>query len=526
MASSFSMNAGAIQVSVPWVGRTTPMLVIYELPPSQINVVKDTLRRIKREPVQIRMMQHLGIGRGYINNISGVTVSPRFPFGHLEFDPAKKGIQLSVDEAQSLHGNKVAVVISGAIDRLFTHDGALLGLEEAGISYDYLLATSGGAIMATLRALNQGAGDVDQIAMGLAQKYSWHDVVDIDFVGLRERFSSFNGFIPGRRFMRIMREDCRIGDLGFADARIKLGIIGFDLDSCRTTLFGFSGPMSDELIHDPASASNDLYPKNLPYIYPDQHIRLVDAIRASVSMPGIFRVHPMSFAGREYSFVDGGVGENCAIRTAASIIDVGTIIAISLGFPEEKETPAYKTGLFRALSKTLDGGGDVQSMVMHDHKLLRGLRAVRVIKPGVYLESPKAFNRAQDIKLSGRETVRKILKVLPGDRLFRKLDETSVAQLRRTGLIPKVYLEDIENANVVHIRDSRPLIDRDPLSPEWAHLYEEDGGLKPTKKPAESDKDWIKKQLADAYGWRWLAYLAANGWILKKWFFKDENEKA
>lgn len=507
-----------------WAHRKSPMNIHFDLHAVDKPVAANVMRRLVRESVQERMRKHLHMDEAAINNVKEVFISPNKPEGYLLFDPKENVINISLDEAQALHGEKIAVVNGGCVDRLGGYIGAELELEKRGIKPDYLIGTSGGSIIAAERAMKENAWEVYEAMMKIPAAKSWQDLIGFDLYGFRYEWKSFNGLISNSKLMKAVQE-CGVGNATFNKTNIPLGIISEDLDNKdKTLLFADIDRMKDELIFDPEEKETSLFPRNMPLLYPGRGLPIIDAISASTSMPGIFKIKELGNKDNTYSLTDGGVGENVGIRTAASIIDVGKIIAFSMAVSPKNSVPVAHTGIIRAILKAFDAEGDVQTQTLHDYQMYKGLvvREIELTGP----ETPHAYDRLQDCVANGMHTVRRLLNVLPPDVLFNKLTPTDYHLLYKANLAPTIYQDNMEKSNVAKITDTNPLMQYHVTSPLWQKYYDELGGRIRTKAPKDSTLDWGMRQVMENYGPGWLLFFAFNAWIMKNWFFKNEKPKS
>jgi len=140
------------------------------------------------------------------------------------------------------------------------HIGVLKVLEENNISIDYISGSSMGAIIGAYYSLNPNIKELEEKVFSLSKK---------DFAKLLDLNIPKTSLIKGNKIKKFLEE--LIGNKSFSDTKIPLKIIATDLESGKEIIIS-SG-------------------------------KLVDAIMASISIPGIFP--PIRL--REGLLVDGGI---------------------------------------------------------------------------------------------------------------------------------------------------------------------------------------------------------------------------
>ena len=155
---------------------------------------------------------------------------------------------------------KIGYALGGGGARGLAHIGVLKVLEEFNIFPDVIVGTSIGAIIGALYAGGYRALDIERIALGL----DWKKTLSLADFSLPA-----GGFIQGKKITALLKSI--LGDLTFKQLQCTY--------ACATTDI-ITG---DEIILRDGS--------------------LIEAVRASISLPGIFK--PVSVKGRY--LVDGGL---------------------------------------------------------------------------------------------------------------------------------------------------------------------------------------------------------------------------
>jgi predicted acylesterase/phospholipase RssA len=155
---------------------------------------------------------------------------------------------------------KIGYALGGGSARGLAHIGVLKVLETNGIRPDVIVGTSIGAIIGALYAGGHVAGEIEQIVLAL----DWKKMVALADISIPA-----GGFVQGKKVVALL--ESIIGHLSFFQLKIPFACASTDV------LTG-----EEIILHDGS---------------------LVDAVRASISLPGVFR--PVKSQGRY--LVDGGL---------------------------------------------------------------------------------------------------------------------------------------------------------------------------------------------------------------------------
>jgi predicted acylesterase/phospholipase RssA len=158
-------------------------------------------------------------------------------------------------------GKKLGYALGGGAARGLFHIGVLSVLEEYGITPDVIAGTSMGAIIGAMYASGLKTSDLKQIARGI----DWKQIMRLtDIVALPK-----SGLIQGNRIVALLKSI--LGDIGFSQLKCKYAAVAADLYTGQQVVFTEGS--------------------------------LIEAIRASISIPGIFT--PVHYEGQY--LVDGGL---------------------------------------------------------------------------------------------------------------------------------------------------------------------------------------------------------------------------
>lgn len=169
---------------------------------------------------------------------------------------------------------KISLALGGGAARGFVHVGAYRYLLESGCEIGEVAGTSMGAIMAAFIAMGKTPEEMESFAKSV----NYFKLLDPDFS---------LGLIKGEKIEALFREVFQNADI--RDAKIPLKIAATNLDKGTLRIF----------------SSGDL----------------VDALRASVAIPGIFA--PKIIDGIHY--VDGGIVMNLPVQA----LEGENVVAVS-----------------------------------------------------------------------------------------------------------------------------------------------------------------------------------------------------
>lgn len=246
---------------------------------------------------------------------------------------------------------KIVLALGGGGARGFAHIGVLQVLEEAGIAIDGIVGTSMGALIGATYAVGT---DLYYLAQ-LVEYLGWEDLIDLRLPRL--------GLIDGVKVQTLI--DLLTKGKKFEDLPIRYWAIATDLMRGEAVIFK-SGP-------------------------------LAPAIRASISIPGVF--NPVELSGK--ILVDGAVVAGVPVRVAQKM-QADIIVAVNVGFDH---TQHQVNTLFDVMSKVMDIMGnqlDQGQMGLADLVIVPNLGNIGTLN----------FQRAKECVHVGREATLKILPFL------------------------------------------------------------------------------------------------------------------
>jgi len=197
--------------------------------------------------------------------------------------------------AKDLTGNLVGLALGSGAAYGLSHIGVIKALERENIPIDVVAGSSMGALVGAIWAAGYGSEDLERIAGTIDKKRGFFRVL-----GFRDVSIAHQGFFKGNQLCRFLKP--YLGGKTFQDMKKQLRIVATNMFTAEEVVFR-AGPV-------------------------------VDAVRASVSIPGIFR--PMSYKGQ--FLIDGGVIDPLPVRVLSQL-SVKKIIAVNV-LPSPKDWAA------------------------------------------------------------------------------------------------------------------------------------------------------------------------------------------
>lgn len=180
-----------------------------------------------------------------------------------------------------MQANKIGLVLGGGGARGLAHIGVLRVFKREGIPIDLIAGTSMGGLVGALYAAGVSIEELEQEVGKLSRLTEQLRLLDISI-------SASGLSVRGRRIYNYMA-DLLGEELTFTDLKLPLAMVAVDLNTGRDIVL--------------------------------QGGLVIDAVRASISIPGIFM--PMELG--EYRLVDGGVLDNVPVDVAQAMGATHTI---------------------------------------------------------------------------------------------------------------------------------------------------------------------------------------------------------
>lgn len=195
--------------------------------------------------------------------------------------------------AKELAGTLLGLVLGSGAAYGLAHIGVLRVLEKENIPVDILAGSSMGALVASFWSAGYRSGDLEKITCDLDPRSAFFKLI-----GLRDLSLAHRGFFHGRQVTRYM--ESYLSNVTFQELSVPVKIVATSLSTSQEVVFE-SG-------------------------------RVVDALRASISIPGIFR--PFHYRGE--LLIDGGILDPLPVDVLTKI-GVKKIIAVDvLASPEDR----------------------------------------------------------------------------------------------------------------------------------------------------------------------------------------------
>lgn len=241
---------------------------------------------------------------------------------------------------------RIGLALGSGGARGFAHLGAIKVLIEEGIAIDLIAGSSMGALVACFYGAGIEMENLYKLSSAFKRKYY------LDFTVPKM------GFIMGKRvkdFIAVFTHGKKIEDLS-----LPVGVVATDLLTGEKVVFK-KGPIAD-------------------------------AVRASISIPGIFV--PEKNNGR--ILVDGGVADRVPVAVAR---EMGADLVIGVDVSRVKRN-AEITSIFDVIMQSID---IMQSEIVSHREMASDL----MIRPKVEMYSSLAFTNIEEIIASGEEEMKK-----------------------------------------------------------------------------------------------------------------------
>ncbi len=204
--------------------------------------------------------------------------------------------------ARELGNVLVGLALGTGAARGLAYIGVIRVLEREGIAIDLVAGSSMGALVGASWAVGKTADEMEQIALQVKSKRTFLKLLDPMFPGA--------GIFRGIRVYNFI--ESIVDGLTFADTIVPLKIVATDVDTLEEVVF--------------------------------EEGKLIDAIRASISIPGVFR--PVLNNGQ--TLMDGGISDPVPVNVLARA-GVSKIIAVNTipNIEQMRERQRYRSELMR-----------------------------------------------------------------------------------------------------------------------------------------------------------------------------------
>lgn len=188
--------------------------------------------------------------------------------------------------SRELAGTLVGLALGSGAAYGLSHIGIFRVFERENIPIDVISGASIGALVGAFWAAGHNADELEKIAKSVNRRNAFFKLV-----GFQDLSMAHRGFIKGNQIVRFL--ESYFGNMTFQDLRVPVKIVAANLFN------------SEEVVFEAG--------------------RVVDAIRASISIPGIFR----PYVHRGDPLIDGGVIDPLPVRVLSQM-GVKKIIAVNV----------------------------------------------------------------------------------------------------------------------------------------------------------------------------------------------------
>lgn len=224
----------------------------------------------------------------------------------------------------------IGLALSGGGIRGTSHIGALKVFEKYNIKPNLIAGTSAGSIFASLYSLGYSAKEMEDIALEMK------NFIDIDYADILSSILSSKkkmlGLLKGRGLESILIKYLR--NVKINQTKIPISITSVDINNAKEVIF----------------SSKNIYKLPSDYININD-VELYKAVRASCSLPLIYKPILLNYKGSTLTLVDGGILENLPIETL-QYMNAYKIIGINLGYNGYRKTDIDNG--FEILSQSMD----------------------------------------------------------------------------------------------------------------------------------------------------------------------------
>ncbi len=264
----------------------------------------------------------------------------------------------------------VAWVFSGGSIRCAAHVGVVKALYECNLRPDVVVGTSGGSLVAALLASGMGPGELEELFLSYTnRRRALVDVAWVDLVLgllLRDR-RRWAGIVAGKALERLVKEHLCSHDTFIGLERknrknknvIPLLIPAVNLEDGTETVFCDT----ESLWASPRNGK-------LAGFRICDHATISQAVRASISIPGVFvpakiqrdprctceqSRHQVRENTSDFDhFVDGGVRAGYPIAVAPKLVRSYQVLGVNLGYAGMRRYSVIQDGPLEILSQSLD----------------------------------------------------------------------------------------------------------------------------------------------------------------------------
>lgn len=299
---------------------------------------------------------------------------------------------------------KLGICLSGGGIRGFSHIGALIALEQAGIKPDLISGASAGSIIAALYSYGMSFNDMIDCATS-----STKNMYDINYLGILKALVKapflkelrIDGLIKGDKIEKLVFDVT--GGANLSKLKIPTAILGTDINQGRQVVYtNATLPESEDMVQ-----IKDTY--------------ISHAVRASIAIPGVFAPQHTPYNGTELTVVDGGVKDNLPFDLLMSM-GADKVIAFNLGYNGQLDSDM--DGLVEILSQTVDlFVYNVVELNKQKYGILEckdgdcsldeaSSKQILIVNPKIYNVSLLDSSKIYDVIIKGKEVTEKAMPII------------------------------------------------------------------------------------------------------------------
>ena len=296
---------------------------------------------------------------------------------------------------------KVGLVLSGGAAYGLAHVGVIKVLVQNNIPIDYISGTSMGSLIGGLYCAGMTTDEMEKVL----ERSTRNMIVDLDIFGLTE-----GGLLYGKKVVNFLRK--LVGNVNIEDLKIPYCAIAGDIKAGKKYVF--------------------------------KNGDLIDAIRASISIPGIFK--PVIKDGMH--LVDGGVCDNLPVGEVRNL-SAEKVIAVDVCTFYSHE-PKLKS----VIDVLINSSNMLVSQMVQAQKD-KGDVYIKIDQPNVnaeqlnYQNSLNAIKNGEEAALKALPKIRRMLKI-KAPRKSRKF-----SQLANDMLIAHKEIEQNKNETQQNSRENK-----------------------------------------------------------------------
>jgi NTE family protein len=242
--------------------------------------------------------------------------------------------------------SRLGLALSGGSVRAAAHVGVLKALEEYALEPDVVVGTSGGSIVAALYATGLGAQELEELFLEYSRAKG--KIVDLNWRGaivalLTWDIKRFVGVVRGATIEEIIAQSLPIQRF-CGLKKCQLLIPAVNLNNGQQTVFCDYRAMGLTLDREGKCAE---YPLR-------DDLSIAQAVRASISIPGVFVPAVFEDDHSQDCYVDGALRDGYPINIAVRLGKATRVLGVNLGYAGMRRETILEDGPLEIFSQSLD----------------------------------------------------------------------------------------------------------------------------------------------------------------------------